>query len=120
MATCCCSSGRNQSVLVSKPTDLRKLDDDDLKFAKHDVKYLDFTRQVMAGGKGADFDDVAVQMSITLGFACADGSEPSDNQWINTPDDVDAGKKKFLRVPFVKSLITVPARTNAITVGHCG
>ena len=114
--------GATQPLIVSEPTDLRELGDDDLKFADQEVKYLDFTRQVSATSddEDAEFDDAAVQMSITLGFAPADGSEPGSNQWINTPDDLDAGKRHFLDVPFVQSLIAVPARSVSITVGYCG
>lgn len=114
--------GVKQPLIVTEPTDLRDLGDEDLKFSDQEVKYLDFTRQVFATGddENAEFDDAAVQMSITLGFAPADVSEGGSNQWINTPDDIDAGIRDFLGVPFVQSLIAVPARSVAITVFHCG
>jgi hypothetical protein len=99
---------------------LRGLGDDDLNFAEQDLQYLDFTRQVFAAGddEDADFDDSAVHMSILLGFARADGSEPMSNQWIETPDDIAQGTKAFLAVAFVQSLIGLPARSVSITVGH--
>ncbi len=92
-----------------------------MTFADQKLRYLDFTRQVFAAGddEDADFDDAAVQMSITLGFEPADGSEPNSNHWVHTPGDIDAGKREFLDVPFVKTLVRVPTRTIAITVGHC-
>jgi len=114
--------GATQPLLVAEPTDLRGFGDDELKFSDQELKYLGFTRQVFAADEDedAEFDDAAVQMSITLGFAPADGSEAGSNQWINTPDDIEGGKREFLAVPFVQSLIGVPARSVAITVGHCG
>ena len=115
-------SGATRPLVVSEPTDLRKRGDDDLKFADHELQYLDFTRQVFAAGEDeeAEFDDSAVQMSITLGFGPADGKEPSSNQWIHTPDDIDSGKMGFVDTPFVQSLLSVPAKSVAITVGLCG
>jgi hypothetical protein len=114
--------GAERPLVVSEPTDLRKLRDNDLKFADQEQKYLDFTRQVFAAGEDeeADFDDSAVQMSITLGFGTADGSEPSSNQWIHTPDDIASGKERFASTPFVQSLLFLPATSVAITVGLCG
>lgn len=114
--------GATQPLIVAEPTDLRALADDALKFSDQEVKYLGFARQVCARGddEHAEFDDAAVQMSITFGFDAADGSEPGSNQWINTPDDIDGGKHAFLAVPFVHSFIAVSPRSVAITVGRRG
>lgn len=51
--------GATCPLVVSEPTDLRKLGDDDLKFGDHELQYLDFTRQVFAAGEDedAEFDD---------------------------------------------------------------
>jgi len=67
-----------------------------------------------------DFDDSAVQMSITLGFDVADGDEPSSNLLVDTPEGIDRGKEDFCTIPFVHSLLRVPPRSVAITVGYCG
>jgi hypothetical protein len=123
-------------IVVSEPTDLRFLDDEDLKFATNEVKYLDFTRQVFVGSDEhedeveegdedgdndeGEFDDAAVQMSITLGFDGADGTEPIDNLWITSPDEVARGTKKFCNTKFVKSLLELLPKSVAITVGYCG
>lgn len=114
--------GASRLLVVSGPTDLRTLGDEDLVFADQEVKYLNVTRQVFATGEHgeAEFDDSAVQMSITIGFALADGNEPGANLWIHSPDDIDGGKKKLSSTPFVQSFLTVPALTVAITVGHYG
>ena len=68
----------------------------------------------------ADFDDGAIQMSVTLGYGRADGGEPSANHWINSPDDLDTGLVAVRAVPFVQALLTQPTSTVAATVGHCG
>ena len=114
--------GATRPLTVAEPTDLRDLGDDDVTFADADVQYLDFTRQVFIESdvEDEDFDDGAVQMSVTLGFSPADGSEPNSNQWINSPDEVESGRRLFLGQPFVQSLIDAPARSIAITVGYCG
>jgi hypothetical protein len=62
--------GATRPIIVSEPTDLRGRGDNDFTFAAQEVHYLDFTRQVFVAGEDeeAEFDAVAVQMSITLGF----------------------------------------------------
>jgi hypothetical protein len=112
--------GATCPLVVASPTDLRTLDDDEFKFSDRELKYLDFTRQVFVQGDDEDFDDAAVQMSISLGFDPADGSEPNSNLWISTPADVDSAKAAFLGVPFVQALVNVPPRMISIKVGQCG
>lgn len=115
--------GAIRPLILSEPTDLRHRDnDDELQFADEELQYLDFTRQVFPAGddEEADFDDAAVQLSITLCFGPADGNEPNANQWIETPADIPARTKKVLSHPFVRSLMSVPTGTLAITVDHCG
>lgn len=114
--------GATRPMLFSEPTDLRQAAYDDLRFAEQPVQYLDFTRQVLsadANGDG-DFDDSAVQMSITLGFDLADGGEPSSHIWVHTPSGLDEGRAELLGVPFVKALLGVAPRSISITVGFCG
>jgi hypothetical protein len=114
--------GATQPLILSEPTDLRERGDDNLTFADQKVCYLDFTRQVFVAEKDeeVEFDDAAVQMSITLGFQSADGSEPMSNLWVETPDDLDKGTVGFREIPFVRSHLRIPAQTITITVDHCG
>jgi len=96
--------------------------DGKFKFTNGKVQYLDFTRQVFpsAGDDDAEFDDEAVQMSITLGFGPARGDEEGANRWISTPEEIESGKAEFLEVQFVKSLLDVPAKSLSVTVGLIG
>lgn len=110
--------GAIRPAIVTGPTDLRRLGDGAVMFAAEKSKYLDFTRQVSVAGEA--FDDAAVQMSVLLGFAAADGSEPMSDRWIAGPDEVEDGRRDFLAEPFVGALIASPARTVAVTVGYCG
>lgn len=113
--------GATRPLVLSGPADLREVGDTDLRFVERDLQYLDFTRQVFAAVDDEEaFDDAAVQMSITLGFSPADGSEPGANRWIATPGDLEAARREFLGVPFVKERIALPARVIAISVGPCG
>lgn len=107
---------------ISEPTDLRKLDDNQVVDFHTDFRYLDFTRQVFPSGgdRNADFDSSAVQMSITLYYDPATGDEPSSNLWIDKPDDIARGTSEFCLVPFVSALLTTPAQRAAIYVGYCG
>jgi hypothetical protein len=115
--------GATTPQIVSEPTDLRNLSDDDLAFADQESQYLDFTRQVFVAGEDdeeEEFDDAAVQMSIMLAFEPADGNEPSSNQWISSPDEIENGIKTFVHEPYVRSLLSAPAKLVSITVSHCG
>jgi hypothetical protein len=114
--------GATRPLIVSGPTDLRERSDDDLTFADQEVCYLDFTRQIFVAGEDeeVEFDDVAIQMSISLGFQPADGNEPMSNLWIQTPDDLDKGVAEFKDTQFVQSHLRLPAQTITITIDHCG
>jgi hypothetical protein len=112
--------GARQQLDITEPTDLRELGDETLNFGEHDVPYLDFTRQVCATNDDEEFDDVAVQMSVTLCHELANGAEPGSNLWINTPADIDSKENEFRSVPFVKSLLTVPAQRAIIKVENPG
>ncbi len=114
--------GATRPLIVVEPTDLRRLADKDLRFAEQELQYLDVTRQVFAAGEDedAEFDDSAVQMSISLGFGPADGSEPMSNLWIHTPQEIASVVKKYANTPFVLSLLNRPAATVTIVVGLCG
>jgi hypothetical protein len=114
--------GATRPLTFSEPTDLRNLSDDDLQFADHELRYLNFTRQVFAAAEeqDAEFDDSAVHMSITLGFDAANGTERASNLWIHTPDGIESGKQQFRGTPFVHSLLNVTPQSVTITVGLCG
>jgi hypothetical protein len=114
--------GTTRPLLVSEPIDLRKRGDDNLMFAAQELRYLDFTRQVFVAGEDeeAQFDDVAVQMSITLGFQPADGTEPISNLWIETPDEIDKKVMEFREIPFVQAHLSIPAQIITIVIDHCG
>jgi hypothetical protein len=107
---------------LSAPTDLRSLSDDEIDFLEEERVYLDFTRQVSPVGDGdeLEFDDVAVQMSISLYFQLADGSEPHANLWIYDTEDLEEKLAAFKSIPFVQSYLTTPSQILTIWVGGCG
>ena len=53
---------------IAEPTDVRGIGDGKIKFLDSKFQYLNFTRQVFAnyGDNAIEFDDVAVQMRISL------------------------------------------------------
>lgn len=113
--------GAIRPPLLAEPVDLRKMDVGALKFAQQDRYYLDFTRQVFAPESPDDeFDDYAVQLSIQLTFGPAEGRVGHSNLWIATPDQVDAGKTRFVADPFVQARLHVPAEAMTVTAGLCG
>jgi hypothetical protein len=81
-------------------------------------QYLDFTRQVFANNeeKSLEFDDVAVQMSITLCYELSIGSEPNSNLWIDMPGEIERGLSKYRATPFVGILLGIPAWRATVTV----
>lgn len=112
--------GTGEHLLLSEPTDFRDADQNDFEFDDVESKYLDFTRQVFVVGEDDDFDDAAIQMSITLVYGPATGKEKSGNVWISSPDDFDEDLKKHAGTPLVAELInTRPTRVVA-TVDVCG
>lgn len=114
--------GAQQPLTVSEPTDLRRLSDSDITFAETSYRYVDVTRQVFPsnGDDTVEFDDVAVQMSITLFYEPSQGNEPSDNMWITTPNSIETNLEEFRAVPFIKELLNASVHRSVITVGHCG
>lgn len=114
--------GATRPLDFVEPTDLRIVSNDQIHFFDAPVRYLDFTRQVFVtdGDDTLEFDDSAVQMSITLCYALATGNEVGSNLWISTPDQIDHGKSEFYKTPFVHQLRTIPAERAVVTVGLCG
>src|SRR5574340_4636 len=60
--------GETQPFDLKDPADLRRLKDDPIRLIDEYFPYLDFTRQVFVNNeeKSLEFDDVAVQMRVTL------------------------------------------------------
>jgi hypothetical protein len=113
--------GKTRAHVLSEPTDMRGFRDGDYRFTDVARRYLDFTRQVFstAEDETAEFDDVAVQMSVTLCYQIADGSEPSGSLWISSPDELAGGLQKFQNA-FVASLLDLPADVVSISVFNAG
>ncbi len=115
--------GKTRPLDVGEPSDLREPSRGNLvRPAEREFKYLDFTRQIFAAGENddAEFDDLAVQMCITLCYGPADGKEQGSNLWICTPDDIDRDTTEFRAVPFVTPFLHAPAKRAVIFVERCG
>ena len=114
--------GAIQPLDIHEPTDLRRLDDGDLKYADRKFQYIDFTRQVFprSDDDDAEFDELALHMSITLCYGPATDQEVASNLWIYTPGEIDDCLTKFRGVPFVDALLRTSANRTIMTVGHCG
>ena len=105
--------GRTRPWLLTEPTDLRPDSVAAVASESAERRYLDVTRQLVPGGNDPDdeFDDVAVQLSLTLVYEAADGSEPNANRWIETPELLVPALDAVREDPFVASLLTrVPER----------
>lgn len=114
--------GVDTPMALDEPTDLRYLADDAVRYGSERLKSLDFTRQVFAQGDDpeVEFDDLAMQMSVTLFYGAETGEEPNSNLWIDRPTDVDRRLEEFVAVPFVRSLIAVPSTRATAFVTYCG
>jgi hypothetical protein len=107
---------------ITEPLDLRAVGEDILHGLKLKRQYLDFTRQVFANNeeKSLEFDDVAVQMSMTLCYQPSTGNEPNSNLWIEMPTEIEQGVAKFRATPFVAMLLNSPAWHATYKVEYCG
>ena len=114
--------GESRPLDLTEPTDLRAVSDGNIQFMEKRYQYLDFTRQVFANNeeKSLEFNDVAVQMSITLCYEPSIGSEPNSNLWIDMPDEIERGLSQYRATPFVGILLGIPAWRATVTVDHCG
>jgi hypothetical protein len=104
------------------PTDLRRIEDGELQVEPRERRYLNVTRQIVPTGDEADaeFDDVAIQLSLTLVYEEADGAERDANRWVHSPTDLEAVLTEFRQEPFVAALLArVPERVVA-TVDWAG
>jgi hypothetical protein len=106
---------------ILEPTDLRQANDREVAFDDRSLQYLDFTRQVCpTDGDPDEFDQLAVQMSIALYYQPATGREPNSNIWIREPEAIDRALRRYQAIPYIKSLLALPATRISITVEHCG
>ncbi|MCB9143738.1 MAG: hypothetical protein H6635_00085 [Anaerolineales bacterium] len=114
--------GVTRPLDIIEPTDLRGVGDEKIKFSDTKFQYLNFTRQVFANydDKEVEFDDVAIQMRITLCYEATAEKENSDGFWIETPNDVERGEERFRSTPFVNLLMKTPASRVEIVAEHCG
>lgn len=114
--------GVTRPLDIIEPTDMREISDEKIKFSDSKFQYLNFTRQVFAnyGNKEIEFDDVAIQMSITLCFEQTTEREDSEGFWIESPSDIERGEERFRSTPFVNMLMKAPALRIEITAENCG
>jgi hypothetical protein len=107
---------------ILEPTDLRGIGDEEIKYSNSRFQYLNFTRQVFpsGGNKDVEFDEVAIQMSITLCYGSTVEKENSDGLWIETPTDLEYGEERFRSIPFVNMLMKTPVSRVEIIAEHCG
>jgi hypothetical protein len=115
--------GSTRRFRFTELTDLRKLGDGDRPFSEAAYySFIDLTRQVFASDKDSklEFDDVAVQMSVTLLYGPGREDERGSDVWVWTPEHIEAGVEKFSSLPFVKEWLTRPALRTVITVDPCG
>jgi hypothetical protein len=114
-------AGATQLMLLDEPSDTRGWPDSRRSYTQQRHRYIDITRQVFASGGNSEveFDDAAVQMSFTLAFDLADGTEASSTVWIGSPSVIESGVIKFTS-PYVESLIDRPAEIIAVSAFNCG
>jgi hypothetical protein len=114
--------GVTRPLDILEPTDMRGIGDEEINYSNSRFQYLNFTRQVFPsnGNKDVEFDDVAIQMSITLCYGATVENENSDGLWIETPNDLEHGEEKFRSTPFVNLLLKAPVSRVQIIAEHCG
>ncbi|MEO7836353.1 MAG: hypothetical protein ABIS21_01775 [Acidimicrobiales bacterium] len=111
-----------RAVTLVEPTDLRNVGDDFIECEADKRQCLEFARQVYAHGDDpdADFDYLAVQMSLTVYYGPETGDEPSPNLWIKRPADIEAGLEEFLNEPYAQSLLHLAPNGVRAFVNSCG
>jgi hypothetical protein len=114
--------GETRPLKFTEPTDLRRFDNIDMTFFEPaSYRYIDLTRQVFAPtDREAEFDDEAVQMSISLLYEPGSDNQRGSNIWIPTPANIESGLQKFHSVPFVKERRVEPSMRAVVSVSHCG
>jgi hypothetical protein len=81
---------------------------------------LDFTRQVYQSDFDTEFDNEAIQMSLTLLYGKASGKEKSANQWIERPNYIEEVLLSYRQHDFVKEHLQLPMVRLSASVFHCG
>jgi hypothetical protein len=115
--------GTTRPFRFTEPTDLRQFQQYDRSFwDSTNYVFIDLTRQVFvqAGKEDSEFDDAAVQMSITLCYEPDAPEQQGSDIWIPTPNDIDPSLAKFRAVPLVGNWWSKPAVRIVVTVGRCG
>jgi hypothetical protein len=127
--------GNHTEYLFSEPTNLRNYvlrgGDAWLKtIPLITAPYLNFTRQLVAGeNDDAEFDDVAIQMSITLLFEDETEMTKRDgsNLWLSLLSEdqygalsIDSGLKEYLSLSKVVHLLDKKPSHFTSNVGGCG
>lgn len=114
--------GGGEHLVLSEPTDFRGIEDADYVFDGVESQYLDFTRQIFVASHEdhEDFDESAIQMSITLIYGPANGQEQSGNVWIASPARLDQDLKKHAGNPLVSQLINEQPSRMIATIDVCG
>ncbi|WP_339910683.1 hypothetical protein [Symmachiella dynata] len=107
--------------MATEPIDIRNTTEVEIRFEDFETRYIDFTRQIFAAvSDDAEFDDSAIQLSLTLIYGPASGDEPSSNIWISEPDQLVEKISEFRQEPFVEQLLGTVATRLEATVQRCG
>lgn len=123
--------GVGKHPLLAEPEDLRDSTTGEhesaspVAFDSKNLMYLDFTRQVVASPIGDDdddeeFEDTAVQMSLTLVYGAGGHKNESGNLWIASPKRMDHDLKKFAANPFVSAILELEPTRYVGTVDFAG
>ena len=114
--------GEIRPLRFIEPTDLRRFENINMTFFEPtSYRYIDLTRQVFAPtDPAAEFDDEAVQMSISLLYEPGLDNQGGSNIWIPTPADIELRIPGIHSVPFVKERRVGPSVRAVVSVSHCG
>lgn len=113
--------GATQPMELGRPTDMRGEGSVAPQFSQARHRCLGFTRQVfpLSENEQNEFDGSAVTMCVYLAYELADGSEPSGNTWIESPENLDAELGNFMN-PYVTQLLKKPANLVWAFAGYVG
>ena len=116
--------GVTNPLLVSEPTDLRPLGDNEIAFEPVEQRYLGFTREICAPGGSEkeknSFEVIAVNLSLQLFYGPRNSAEDGSRMWANDPTEVEALMTDFYANPFVASLLSQPVIRFVATIGFWG
>jgi hypothetical protein len=113
--------GATQPMELSRPTDMRGEGSVAPQFSQARHRWLGFTRQAwpLSENEQDEFDGRAVVMCVFLAYELADGSEPSGNTWIHSPENMDDEIRDFMN-PYVTQLLKKPANLVWVFACYCG